>query len=131
MIITGITAPLERALDYHLARHNLLSANLAHVDTPGYRAKELYRDPPAPDFKQVMAVTMEATNAKHITSSGVRPVDWKVEVDPNAPVRADGNGVDLDREAVKIAANNLRYDAIATLVQGELNMVDYAAKDGR
>jgi len=129
MSFVAITAPLEQALDYHLSRHNLLSANLAHVDTPGYRARELYREKRV-DFGEVLATRMEATHPAHM-AVGAEEVGWRVGIDRNTPVRADGNGVDLDREAVKIASNNLRYDAIATMIQGELAQLDYAAKDGR
>ena len=129
MSFVAITAPLEQAMDYHLSRHNLLSANLAHVDTPGYRARELYREQRV-DFGDVLATRMEATHHAHLAVGSDAP-GWRVGVDRNTPVRADGNGVDLDREAVKIAANNLRYDAIATLVQAELSQLDYAARDGR
>jgi flagellar basal-body rod protein FlgB len=131
MSFIGITAPLEQALDYHMSRHNLLSANLAHVDTPGYKAQELYRERRV-DFDEVLGARIAAAGHQpHVGSDGRDGPGWRVAVDPNAPVRADGNGVDLDREAVKIAANNLRYDAVATLVQGELAMLDYAARDGR
>lgn len=129
MSVSAVTAPLEQALDYHLARHNLLSANLAHVDTPGYKARELYRERRV-DFGEVLATRLDVTHRAHLGVDS-RPPGWQVGVDRNAAVRPDGNGVDLDREAVKIAANNLRYDAIATLIRGELAMLDYAAKDGR
>ncbi len=129
MSLVAITAPLEQAMDYHLSRHNLLSANLAHVDTPGYRARELYREQRV-DFGDVLATRMESTHHAHLAVGADQP-GWRVGVDRTTPVRADGNGVDLDREAVKIAANNLRYDAIATMVQAELAQLDYAARDGR
>src|ERR1700733_9406255 len=35
MRILGTVERLSAGLDYHLARHNLLTANLAHADTPG------------------------------------------------------------------------------------------------
>jgi flagellar basal body rod protein FlgB len=44
---------------------------------------------------------------------------------------ADGNKVSLDREAVKIATNQLRYDTLASLVQNELSGLAWAANDGK
>jgi len=37
----------------------------------------------------------------------------------------------VDREAAKIAANQVRYDALASLVSGELSGLSWAANDGR
>ncbi len=44
---------------------------------------------------------------------------------------SDGNAVSLDREAVKIATNQLRYDTVASLTQNELSGLVWAANDGR
>jgi flagellar basal body rod protein FlgB len=39
--------------------------------------------------------------------------------------------VSVDREAVKIAANQLRYDTLAVLASQTLNGLAWAANDGR
>jgi flagellar basal body rod protein FlgB len=39
--------------------------------------------------------------------------------------------VNVDREAVKIASNQLRYDAMAQLTQSALANLLWAANDGR
>jgi len=118
---------MQGALDYHIARHNLLTANLAHVDTPGYKAREVYRNEA---FTKVLDVQMKATDGHHMGVTS-RPVDWNVRHDPHSPVGADGNSVSLDREAVKISANNLRYDALSTMVKGTLEAYLWAARDAR
>jgi flagellar basal-body rod protein FlgB len=126
--MSSMIAPLQNALDYHLERHNLLSSNLAHVDTPGYMPRELLRKT---SFDEVLGGQMSVTDARHLGPQGTATNEWEVGIDDNAPVNPDGNGVNLDREAVKIAANNLRYDAISTMVQANFTMMQLAAKDGR
>ncbi len=127
MTILGITNPLQEALNYHLSRHNLLTSNLAHVDTPNFKAQDLYR---GDSFRSVLDVQMQVTDTQHLGGS-VKPTDWTVKVDPNAPISPDGNSVSLDREAVKIASNNLRYDAITTMIRKRLENLTWAARDGR
>ena len=56
MSILGSINPLRSALDYHLGRHNILTSNLANVDTPGYRAKDLKRASP---FDNVLHTQMK------------------------------------------------------------------------
>ena len=132
--VLDAVSPLHESLDYHLARHTLLSSNLAHVDTPGYRSRELVRTGHKVTFDGQLELQMRATNDLHMSNDpGPAPGEraWQVARDPYSPVGPDGNAVSLDREAVKIAANNLRYDAVSTLIQGQLQALTWAANDGR
>ncbi len=51
--------------------------------------------------------------------------------DLSAGVGNDGNYVSLDREAAKVAANQLRYDTVTAIVSAELRQLAYAAGDGK
>lgn len=121
---------LRASLDYHLARHNLLAANLAQADTPGFRPMDLER---TGTFASELHTAMSATEPGHIGAphASVGGETWRVVQDPTAASGNDGNGVSLDREAVKIAANQLRYDTLASLVQNELAGLEWAANDGK
>lgn len=119
---------LRVGLDYHLARHNVLAANLAQVDTPGFRPLDLVRNE---EFSAALSTEMAATQAGHIGAAGASSIPGTVMVDPNAPVGLDGNGVSLEREAVKIATNQLRYDVLTNLTTSTLGDLIWAANDGR
>jgi flagellar basal-body rod protein FlgB len=118
---------LHQALDYHLERQNLLTANLSHVDTPGYKPLDLER---GAAFQGELQTAMATTDSGHIGASTTGS-EFKVIEDPGASVGMDGNGVSIDREAVKIAANHVRYEALAGLVQGSLTSLAWAANDGK
>src|SRR5688572_7550516 len=108
-------ARLERSLDVRLARHNVLSSNVANVDTPGYTAKDV-------DFKAAMAaaskgaaasaesMTLASTDDSHMgvgsvgtTGSGSADIPL-VDAAGSSP-SMDGNKVDLDRTMVALAEN--------------------------
>ncbi len=122
---------LREGLDYHLTRHNLLTANLAQLDTPGFRPRDLAR---TRAFDQVLDAESLRQGDDGATASSssldARP-SWRVVEDPGSAPGLDGNSVSLDREAVKIAVNQLRYDVIAQMTQGDLKGLDWAANDGR
>lgn len=120
---------LRTSLDYHLARQNLLTANLTHVDTPGYRPVDLSRANKT-DFRGALAVALQATDPRHLTHDP-RTEGFRVIADPSVAQGLDGNGVNVDREAVKIASNQLRYDAVASLTTSALSSIAWAANDGR
>jgi flagellar basal-body rod protein FlgB len=106
----------------------VLAANLAQVDTPGFRALDLARND---DFATALSTQMAATQPGHFGGGGTSPAPGTLMVDPNAPVGLDGNGVSLEREAVKIATNQLRYDVLTNLTSSELGDLIWAANDGR
>ena len=118
---------LRAGLDYHLQRHNVLVSNLAQADTPNYKPVDLERA----GFEGQLDLAMTATDASHFgTPPGAEPAG-KIIADPTAATGPDGNGVDLDREAVKIATNQIRYDMLAQLASSELSSLEWAATDGR
>ena len=128
--------PIKSALDYHLERHNVLVSNVAHVDTPKYVPKDLARvDPPVagpPDFKKTFEVALKQTDPRHIaTSNTPGPVTGRVFEDPSQGTGADRNAVSLDREAAKIASNQIRYDVVANIISGDLAGLAWAVGDGR
>lgn len=125
MSLLGSVENLRAGLDYHLARHNVLVSNLAQVDTPEYKPVDLART----DFSSTLHVAMQQTDGKHLAGAHGGPAH-RVIKDPSA-AGTDGNGVDIDREAVKIASNQMRYDVLAQLASSELATLAWAAADGR
>jgi flagellar basal-body rod protein FlgB len=124
-------APLHSALDYHFERHNLLASNIAHVDTPGYVPRDIERVDGAP-FQNQLDVALARTDAGHISGGSPASVSsGRVFEDPAAGAGNDLNYVSLDREAAKLAANQIRYDVSSALASSELASLAYAAGDGR
>lgn len=93
-------------------RHQLLSANIANADTPGYHAKDL-------NFK-------EALNAAMLNKS----VDLsKFEAYRN-PVNQslDGNTVDLNLERSAMMDNSIHYELSLQRVNNYFQMMQLAIK---
>lgn len=117
---------LRTGLDYHLQRHNVLVSNLAQAETPGYRPVDL-----APgSFDGAMNVALAATDPAHV-GAGKSDPGFRVIEDTDAKAGADGNAVDIDREAVKISTNQMRYDVLAQLASSELAGLEWAVNDGK
>lgn len=123
---------LRVGLDYHLQRHNVLVSNLAQAETPNYKPLDLARS----SFDGELNVALAATSAGHIgvtSGAGAGPAaeQFRVIEDTSAKAGADGNAVDIDREAVKISTNQMRYDMLAQLASAELGGLEWAANDGK
>jgi flagellar basal-body rod protein FlgB len=139
-IFDSTLARLEKSLDVRLARHNVLSANIANVDTPGYVAKDV-------DFKAAMAaangtagtgnaetMTLAATDESHLgpgaVTIGNRAADIPLVDAAGSAPSLDGNKVDLDRTMVALAENGLQYGASARAAGKKLAILRYVSSDG-
>jgi len=128
---------LELSMRVRSARHELLSANIANADTPGYRPKDL-------DFTGVMRSALEErrdppgdTRARQ-TEGGMNAIDIQSMVyEPEFPNnrhgedRLDGNGVSIDRQMALMSENSLAYEASLTLLSRALAGLRYAIGEGR
>lgn len=94
-----------RALTLEARRTELLANNLANVDTPGFKARDI-------DFKS-------ALSAAQVTAQvGATPAELKYRV-PMAPA-LDGNTVDAQLEQAAFAENVVRYQATLSFINGKL-----------
>ena len=118
----------HRSLDYHLRRHNVLASNVANVDTPGFRPLELIRET---SKGREGGLPIARTHEAHQRPGGGAGETVDVAQEQVAQPGGDGNAVSLEREMAKVAANDLRYEAVGRIVRQQLGMLRYAATDGQ
>lgn len=111
------------ALSLRARRAELLATNLAHSDTPGYKARDL-------DFLAALAqaldgrggpMVLRTTHPAHIAAA-VEPSDFtglqRYRV-PSQPA-LDGNTVEAQREHIEFMDNAVRYQASLAFVNARL-----------
>jgi len=97
----------DNALLLFERRTQILSENIANVDTPGYKAKDINFDQVLQN-QQEQSVKLTATHKGHIDlSQDAFSEDIKFrQVDQSS---ADGNTVDMQKEKAAFAENTVRY----------------------
>jgi flagellar basal-body rod protein FlgB len=95
-------------------RQQLIAANMANVDTPGYHAKDI-------DFQTAMQQVMDSSDA-----TTIQPVSMEVA---GLPERPDGNNVNIDRESMMLSETQLQYQMGVQLVKSEFHTLFTAMKD--
>ncbi|WP_318615430.1 flagellar basal body rod protein FlgB [Sporosarcina sp. YIM B06819] len=128
-IFGGTISHLERGLDFSATKGKSISQNIANVDTPHYKAKNVsFKEV----FADVKANALEAyrTDARHIAfkSNGTHPGVFSYS---NLRYRHDGNGVDMDKEQADLAANQIYYNALVDRINGKFNSLQNVIKGGR
>lgn len=102
---------LHKLLDSAHLRNRVIGQNIANVNTPGYRAREV-------SFEQQIAAVL--SNAEDADVSDIRPVVRETE---GLRVRADGNNVNIDREMGQLSKNSLFYQTYSQLLASRLSMM--------
>lgn len=120
-----ILSMLRTRMQWHQERQRVLAENVANADTPYYRARDLA----PPNFENMVhaagSLTMARTDAGHIGGfSG--DSQFTEDKDPHYEVRPRGNGVSHEDEMLKLAGNQMDYDAAASLYTHSLALIKTA-----
>ncbi|MEJ2609220.1 MAG: flagellar basal body rod protein FlgB [Candidatus Thiodiazotropha sp.] len=117
----------ERALELRSQRAEVLSANLANADTPGYKARDF-------DFNAVLK--REMNGSVRLTTTD--PAHIQTEVGPVPPAQLlyrtvsqpslDGNSVDTEREHAAFASNAIEYQATLSFINSKISGLRKALK---
>jgi flagellar basal-body rod protein FlgB len=112
------TTPLLQALQGYLQvtadRQQLVTTNMANVDTPGYHTQDV-------NFQTAMQQVMDQSGSMKLQPASV-------EVD-NLPERPDGNNVNIDRESMMMSETQLQYQMGVQLIKEEFHELLTAIKD--
>jgi flagellar basal-body rod protein FlgB len=102
---------IERYMNLLSASQKLVASNIANVDTPGYKAKDI-------DFHAELANQFSSLEPKAVEISGLK-------------TKNDGNNVDMDREARRLSENALRFAVATNLARSELATLRSAIEEGK
>lgn len=120
---------LEKALDYSTLRQKTISNNIANIDTPNYKAKDV-------SFKNVLAKEVDSqmranrTSTKHIEFSQSNRVNAQLFTKSDTAYNHNGNNVDIDKEMASLAENQIYYNAVTERISGKFNSLKTVIKGG-
>lgn len=120
-----ILTMLRMRMEWHQERQRVLAENVANADTPNYRPRDLA----PPKFEQEMirsSVVLARTDAMHIAGDGT-DAPFASDGEPHYEVRPGGNAVNHEDEMMKIASNQMDFDAAADLYTRSLALIKLAA----
>jgi flagellar basal-body rod protein FlgB len=117
---------LRNRMQWHQERQRLLSENVANSDTPSYQPRDLTPlrfDGATP---ALTSIGLQRTEASHIASSDTTSSRFQAGRFGGYEVRAAGSAVNLEDEMIKVAANQMDYQAAATLYTRSLGLIKTA-----
>ncbi len=126
----AIEAALRREMAVAVARQVVAAGNLANVDTPGYRAREIAAFDEVLDNRIGGSLRMASTSGAHLQAPEPRGGTATREVQGLAE-RRDGNTVQIDRELLAMTSAASDFARAQTALAAKFRIVRYAINEGR
>ena len=126
----------EKSLDAAWLRNEVLSHNIANIDTPTYKRKDV-------DFEKYLRYALSSglddliVNRRHNFRFSSKPysiesIQPEVKEEYNSmAMRIDGNNMDIDEEMAQMAKNTIRYNVILQNLNGKFSKIMHAITEGR
>jgi flagellar basal-body rod protein FlgB len=125
---------LRTRMQWHQERQRVLSENVANADTPGFRGQDLVPlkfDRTRPTTPS--GLTLARTDTSHQTAAGASAGaggSFETARDRKQEIRPTGNAVSLEEEMIKVAANQMDYQAATALYTRSLGLIKTALGRG-
>ena len=131
-LFSATTIPaLGEVLNFAQARHTVLAGNIANVNTPGYRLRDL--SPTEFQQKLKQAITASRTSAEPLSPG----LAYSEPGDPMRQVRAslenivyhDDTNIDLEKQVAEMTKNHLLHNFALTVMTDQFQLLQTAISE--
>ena len=142
MVDTPMTEASSRFLDVDVARHKLITTNLANIDTPGYRTRDLSTEQFQANLKEAVAAQKASTGSTNETDRyGSLPSFGGAKADSNLdPYRNvkdslkdilyhDNSDVSMEQQVNEIVKNQTEHNLAIDIMTAQLRLLRAAVTE--
>lgn len=112
----------QKALDATMMRQEMVTNNLANVDTPGYRRYDV-------NFETYLSKALERKGMGHVDLDKISPTIYQDYV--NFTGRLDGNNVNIDVETAELSKTKIKYDTLIQRANAQIQRYKYILQNMR
>ena len=121
---------IAKSLDISARRHNLISSNIANMDTIGYEPSDL-------DFQKTLQRAMgdhdpdylDKTHSRHLSPYGEEVSSMNGSSSEEVDIY-HLDSVNIDTEMMNLMENNVKYKTTAELLLRKMTMLNYSIDEG-
>lgn len=121
---------LEKALNGSALSQRAISQNIANVDTPNFKARQVHFQEALKDALGSEKLKAYRTDNRHF-EFGNSPSDLYITTRENSMYNHNLNNVDIDKEMSDLAKNQIYYSALIERLNGGFNSLTTAIRGGK
>lgn len=130
--IFASTKYIEKGLDAAWTRNQIISNNIANVDTPNFKSSKIEFESVFKSALENQDFTAKQTRDKHIIfSNDIDSVTPNIIQNNSTIMRMDGNNVDIDYENAELAKNQIYYNTLIEKMNSEFSRLKMAINEGK
>lgn len=133
-LFSSTVATLEKSLNLRSQNHQVLTSNIANMDTPNYKAFELVIEEEMTRTKNPSPrIPLQKTHGNHLAPMNQLSdnVELKYADPPEFSLRGDGNTVDVEKTMGNLAENTILYKTAAQLISKKFQGLKAVIQGGK
>jgi flagellar basal-body rod protein FlgB len=132
-LFDGSTIPiLEQVVNFSQARHNVLAGNIANLDTPGYRVRDLPPELFQARLREALAERDHSPAAVGLASTAdpaMRDPLSAVGASLAGIVRHDDSNVSIEHQVAELAKNQLQHNLALAIMANQFRLLQSAISE--
>lgn len=126
---------LQQAVQFNQARHNVLAGNIANLDTPGYRVRDLSVD----DFQSQLREVIKKRHAPPQPESvgmqlmGLTSAKGQDEAEvvrePKTILYHDKSNVGVEYQVTEMVKNQMQHNMALTIMNNQIRLLETAISE--
>lgn len=131
-IFNNTTVPvLQEVVAFNEARHGVLAGNIANIDTPGYKTRDLDEKAFRSQLREAIADRNRPPSplsADYPNVSHNRPLAEQVR-DPETILRHDEDNVGVEQQVAKMVKNQMEYNICLNIMTHQMQQLKTAISE--
>ena len=112
-------------------RQQIVSSNLANIDTPGYKTKDISFHATMQELLSEEPSELNVTRLGHTKGMAIAIPQVQAFEVQGLTLREDQNNVDLDRELLKLSETSFSYSLMSQMLRGKFRTISSSINEGR
>ncbi|MEA3241317.1 MAG: flagellar basal body rod protein FlgB [Pseudomonadota bacterium] len=131
-LFDNTTNLLAKVMALRARKAEVISSNIANIDTPGYKARQVtFMDQLQDALVESDRLPLVKTHKEHLpVSRTITEIESSIQAQESSLAGFDRNTVDLDHEMAALAENSLNYNAAVQMLHKKLNILKNAIVEG-
>ena len=130
-----VSDTLKDSLEFRAQRHKIIASNIANINTPNYKEKDLVFADMLKANKSSNDLKMQMTSNHHISSfqNTHNNQRYKVVTTDNTYEQNDENSVNLDKQMASMTQNSMMVNALSSSIKKDVKwmklIIDSSSKN--
>jgi flagellar basal-body rod protein FlgB len=122
---------LEQVVNFSQARHNVLAGNIANIDTPGYKTRDLSPELFQERLKDALQERNDMQRSQGLRGAsqhGYDPLDG-VGRNMDSILRHDGVNVSIEGQVTEISKNQVQHNMALAIMNSQFRLLNTAISE--